>query len=82
MGYRRSDRDDRDRRPPMKGAGRGPQHVELDYRKPETLKPFLDDFGRIRPRRQTRLNGKAQRKLAREVKRSRHLALLPFVDNR
>ncbi len=84
MGYRRynNDRDDERRRPPMKGKGRGPTQVELDYRKPETLKPFLDDFGRIRPRRQTRLDGRAQRKLAREVKRSRHIALLPFVDNR
>lgn len=64
----------------MRGKGRGLNTVELDYKKPETLRPFLDDFGRIRPRRQTRLNAKAQRRLAREVKRSRHVALLPFVD--
>ncbi|MEZ4515764.1 MAG: 30S ribosomal protein S18 [Chloroflexota bacterium] len=58
---------------------RRPRHVELDYKRPETLQPFLNDFGRIRPRRQTRLSAASQRKLAREVKRARHLALLPYV---
>jgi small subunit ribosomal protein S18 len=54
-------------------------NVELDYKRPETLQPFLNNFGRIRPRRQTRLSAAKQRELAREVKRARHLALLPFV---
>ncbi len=87
MGYRRNNRDSRDRdgrdnrrRVIMKGQGRTLKSVELDYKKPDALRQFLDDFGRIRPRRQTRLNATAQRRLAREVKRARHLALLPFVD--
>lgn len=63
------------------GKGRSLSQVEMDYKRPETLRGFLDDFGRIRPRRQTRLNAKAQRRLAREVKRARHLALLPYVEN-
>ncbi len=53
--------------------------IELDYKKPETLQPFLNEYGRIRPSRQTRLSAAKQRELAREVKRARHLALLPFV---
>ncbi|MEZ4641915.1 MAG: 30S ribosomal protein S18 [Chloroflexota bacterium] len=53
--------------------------IELDYKKLETLRPFLNEFGRIRPRRQTHLSAATQRKLAREVKRASHLALLPFV---
>ena len=73
-------RNNRRRRLPMRGQGRSLKQVELDYKRPETLTPFLDDFARIRPRRQTRLNAKAQRRLAREVKRARHIALLPFVD--
>lgn len=83
MGYRRNyDRNDRNnrRRVITKGKGRTLKSVELDYKKPDGLKQFLDDFGRIRPRRQTHLNAVAQRRLAREVKRARHLALLPFVD--
>lgn len=65
---------------PVRGRGRGLATLELDYKKPETLKPYLDDFGRIRPRRQTRLDASAQRRLAREVKRARHIAFLPFID--
>ena len=83
MGYRRNydnDRRNNRRRVIMKGQGRTLKSVELDYKKPDALKQYLDDFGRIRPRRQTRLNATAQRRLAREVKRARHLALLPFVD--
>ncbi len=38
------------------------------------------EYGRIRPRRQTRLCAKEQRAMAVAVKRARHLALLPFVD--
>lgn len=53
--------------------------VVLDYKQPETLKRYLNEFGRIRPRRQTLLSAPDQRKLAREVKRARHIALLPFA---
>ena len=35
--------------------------------------------GKIRPRRQTGTCAKHQRELARTIKRSRHVALLPFV---
>ncbi len=63
-----------------KPAGRRPerQNVVLDYKQPEELKRYLNEYGRIRPRRQTRLSPADQRKLAREVKRARHLALLPY----
>jgi small subunit ribosomal protein S18 len=54
--------------------------VNLDYKQPEALRRYLTEHGRIRPRRQTGLSATAQRRLAREVKRARHLALLPFVD--
>ena len=40
---------------------------------------FLTDRGKIRPRRQTGTCAKHQRSLAVAVKRSRHLALLPFT---
>lgn len=56
------------------------RNVELDYKRPETLQRYVNEFGRIRPRRQTRFSAATQRKLAREVKRARHLALLPFVS--
>ncbi len=52
---------------------------DIDYKNADRLKRFLHENGKIRPRRQTGLCAKCQRKLAREVKRARHLALLPFV---
>ena len=54
--------------------------VTFDYTKPESLRRYLNEYGRIRPRRQTRLCAKEQRRLAIAVKRARHIALLPFVD--
>jgi small subunit ribosomal protein S18 len=50
------------------------------YKDVDVLGRFLTDRAKIRPRRQTGLNAKNQRKLAREIKRARHLALLPFTD--
>ena len=55
--------------------------VDVDYKEPEVLSRYMNEYGRIRPRRQTGLCAKSQRKLAREVKRARHLALLPFVTD-
>lgn len=54
-------------------------NVLLSYKEPDSLRPFINEYGRIRPQRQTGLSPSAQRRLAREVKRARHLALLPFV---
>lgn len=52
----------------------------IDYKDTEMLGRFTNEFGRIRPRRQTGTCAKHQRALAKAVKRARHLALLPFVD--
>ncbi|MFN2135683.1 MAG: 30S ribosomal protein S18 [Candidatus Promineifilaceae bacterium] len=52
----------------------------IDYKDHEMLRRFTNDFGRIRPRRQTGTCAKHQRALAVAIKRARHLALLPFVD--
>lgn len=51
----------------------------IDYKDIETLSRFVSDHGRIRSRRQTGTCAKHQRQLAREIKRARHLALLPFT---
>jgi small subunit ribosomal protein S18 len=51
----------------------------IDYKNEENLKRYVNEFGRIRPRRQTGTCAKHQRVLAREIKRARHLALLPFT---
>ena len=53
----------------------------IDYKAPEFLKKFLNEQGRILPRRITGTSLKFQRRIARAVKRARHLALLPFVTD-
>lgn len=52
---------------------------QIDYKDADTLRRFLSDRGKIKPRRQTGTCAKHQRRLARAIKRARHLALLPFT---
>jgi small subunit ribosomal protein S18 len=54
--------------------------LTIDYKKPDVLERFLTDRGKILPRRITGTCSKHQRVLAREVKRARMIALLPFVE--
>jgi small subunit ribosomal protein S18 len=51
----------------------------FDYKDFETLKRYVNETGKIKPRRQTGNCARCQRELAREIKRARHLALLPFI---
>lgn len=54
--------------------------LEVDYKKPDSLRRFITERGKILPRRITGTCAKHQRMLTTEVKRSRALALLPFVS--
>lgn len=51
----------------------------IDYKRPDVLRRFLTDRGKIKPRRRTGTCAKHQRRLAVAIKRARHLALLPYV---
>ena len=53
----------------------------VDYKDPEFLKKFLNEQGKILPRRLTGTSQKYQRRVAQAVKRARHLALLPVVTD-
>ena len=53
----------------------------IDYKDPEFLKKFLNEQGKILPRRITGTSVKFQRKVATAVKRARPLALLPYVTD-
>ena len=50
----------------------------VDYKDPEFLKKFLNEQGKILPRRITGTSLKFQRKV---IKRARSLALLPYVTD-
>ena len=53
----------------------------IDYKDPDFLKKFVNEQGKILPRRITGTSLKYQRRLAKAIKRARHLALLPFVTD-
>ena len=53
----------------------------IDYKDPEFLKKFLNEQGKILPRRITGTSLKYQRKVSQAVKRARMIALLPYVTD-
>lgn len=84
---------DRDQDNDMEEGGRGgrrgrgrqrtyycPEGKCFDYKEIDALQRFVGETGKIKPRRQTGNCARCQRELAREVKRARHLALLPFIE--
>jgi small subunit ribosomal protein S18 len=52
---------------------------EVDYKNSELLTRFVNDRGKIAPRRITGTCAPHQRILVRAIKRARYIALLPFV---
>ena len=51
----------------------------IDYKDIDFLMNFINEQGKLLPRRITGNSMKYQRKVATAVKRARHLALLPYV---
>lgn len=52
----------------------------IDYKDLRTLRYFIDGFRRIKPRYYTGVCLKHQKKLSEAIKRSREMALVPFVN--
>ena len=53
----------------------------LDYKNPDQLKKFINEKGKILPRRATGCCAKHQRDITLAVKRSRQIAILPYSQN-
>ncbi|HEX2618086.1 MAG TPA: 30S ribosomal protein S18 [Flavobacteriales bacterium] len=51
----------------------------IDYKDADFLLRFVNEQGKILPRRLTGTSQKYQKKVSQAVKRSRHLALMPYV---
>jgi small subunit ribosomal protein S18 len=51
----------------------------IDYKDADFLLKFVNEQGKILPRRLTGTSLKYQRKVSQAVKRARHLALMPYV---
>lgn len=54
--------------------------TKIDYKETDLLKKFISERGKILPRRVTGTSAKYQRKLTVAIKRSRQMALLPYVS--
>ncbi|MCS7013970.1 MAG: 30S ribosomal protein S18 [Chloroherpetonaceae bacterium] len=57
------------------------QVVFFDYRDERKLRRFINEQGKIIPRRITGLSAKEQRLLTKSIKWARHLAIIPFVSD-
>jgi len=55
------------------------KNVDLDYKNIELLRRMVTEEGKIRPRRQTGTCARHQRAVAKEVKKARAIALLPYT---
>ena len=53
----------------------------INYKDANFLLKFVNEQGKILPRRITGTSNKYQKKVAQAVKRARHLALLPYVTD-
>jgi small subunit ribosomal protein S18 len=53
-------------------------NLVVDYKRPDVLRRFLTESGKILPRRITGTSAKNQRKLVREIKKARYLGFLPM----
>ena len=51
----------------------------IDYKDPDFLLKLVNEQGKTLPRRLTGTSLKYQRKVSQAIKRSRHLALMPYV---
>lgn len=51
----------------------------IDYKDPDFLIQFINEQGKVLPRRITGNSLKYQRRVSTAVKRARHLAMLPYV---
>lgn len=57
------------------------KNLVLDYKNPDQLKKFINEKGKILPRRATGACAKHQRDITIAVKRCRHVAMLPYAEN-
>lgn len=55
--------------------------VSIDYKDVPRLRKMISERGKILPKRMTGTCAKHQRELAVSIKRARHLALLPYVQD-
>ena len=53
----------------------------IDYKDPDFLINFVNEQGKLLPRRLTGTSLKYQRKVSKAIKRARHIAIMPYVGD-
>ena len=86
MAYERNDREPRERRGGRKGRKKVcsfcvDRIYHIDYKDVPRLRRYLSERAKIIPRRVTGTCAHHQRMLTGAIKRARHIALLPFVND-
>jgi small subunit ribosomal protein S18 len=51
----------------------------IDYKNIKLIKAFLTKFGKIRPRRRTRIEVQQQKQMAKSIRKARNVGLIPFA---
>ena len=57
------------------------EDLVLDYKNYDQMKKFVNEKGKILPRRATGACAKHQREITTAVKRARHIAILPYTQD-
>ena len=84
MAYNREDKGDAPRRRPNIRRRKkvcifcGEKAQKIDQKDVSTLRKFISERGKIRPRRITGTCAKHQRAITTAIKRARHIALMPY----
>ncbi len=54
--------------------------AEIDYKNADLMRRYISESGKISPRRFTGTCAKHQRRLTKEIKKARQMALIPYTD--
>ncbi len=68
-------------RPKNEGCFFTNSNTKPDYKEVLTLKRFLSERNKILPQKYSGLTSKNQRLLAKEIKKARYMALIPYTDS-
>ena len=72
---------DRRKQPRKKPSKLLEGNVDINYKNVELLQNFITERKKIAPRRMTGNSASQQRIISREIKKARHMALLPYTVN-
>jgi len=57
------------------------KNLTIDYKNIDMMRKYINDRGKIKPRRATGCCAKHQRKVTTQVKRAREVALIPYTTD-